>query len=278
MPSLPTFETTFVEPRTAVPATGRRWIIGLVVVVAVLAVVCGTALVLGHSQPTTSTSSGPPTTQVSPASEADRFLATEYALSAQGLPDAKTAASDIADGSNALLSSQAQINQIEQASEAASAASLNPTSPQSQAEQQCVNSADGQITNGESVTQMIASFQQCTQPTADAATAPVQQATQVAQAALAQVKSDLQNADAAMQSLAGITHQESTVASEVVVPSSLASQKQALLAALEVATADALEGSGSATLSGAQTSILQYAGAIGSVGTQENSLVTAMKG
>ena len=261
--------------------------VGAVVVFAVL--VLGTAaLTLTKSKPEASTvrsggnpqtahstdnpqtaasTDSPQTTQVSFGAEATQFLATEEGLSAKGEPYAQAVVNHDSDATQAVQSAQAQTTQIEQAAMAGNVQSLQPGSGTNQ----CLAQALAQPAS-----QVSAAVDQCEAGTTGSP-AFVQQTTQIEQAALTEVTNDLQSADAAMGSLAGLMQQESSVASGLSVPSSLAGQKQDLLGALDVATTDAATSATAGSISDSQSSAQQVWAAIVSVSNQETSLAAAMK-
>jgi hypothetical protein len=283
IPSLPGFETSFTPPPPTRPG-GRRWLIVLLVVVMVAGASVA-ALSIGHggSKPvaasrSSTTTTAPPTTTTQPstATVAGQFQTAEKALSVQGVPYAQTFTSDVSNAANTLTTDEAQISQMTTSSEEAITAAASPTSPQSEAEMQCDNSTLSAATPDEPVSQMMAAFQKC--PVPDDGSAALGQEFQLGKSMVTTVTSDLQNADGAMRSLAGVLAQETTLASQLAVPSSLASDKQELLSALEAATVDADTAATASTVSGASQSAQQLADAIEAATAQTNSLVTAMKG
>jgi hypothetical protein len=201
LPSLPGIDAAFVPDTSARRPASRRWIVGVIAVVVLLAL-GGIVVARGAShRATTSAVGGAPTRpshQASLASEGVRFQAAENVLSAQTLPYARTFTSDVNAAANTIITDEVQIARIERATAAASVASLSPTSLQIEAELQCVY-----LAAGESVSQMMATFQQCTQPEVNAADAPLAREVQIGYSMLALAITDLQNPDAAMISLSG---------------------------------------------------------------------------
>jgi hypothetical protein len=230
----------------------------------------------------TGTVTAPPTSSSptpSLATEAAQYGAAVKALAQQAIPFAQQIAANEDNATAAITSGQQQANQIEQASEAQATQSLNPNNPQNVAEQQCMTNATNTSTLGpQGTAPMMAAIQQClsTYSNGNQAVAGVGQISAIGQQMIATVTSDLQKADAAFRSLAGVLSQETTLASDLTVPTALGPTKQALLGALETANADATTGSASGNLSQLSTAAQSVSGDLGALNAQTNSLVVAM--
>jgi hypothetical protein len=191
------------------------------------------------------------------------------------VPFAQQILSNETSASGAITSAEQQTNQIEQASEAQASANLSPTSPL----QQCMNNAISTSTLGPQGDPAIAEIQQCENTYDNSAqeSNSVGQIAQIGQTMIATATGDIQKADAAFRSLAGILTQETTLASDLNVPTAVAPDKQALLAALEAATAGATTGSAAGTIDQLSTASTNLSGDLGTVNAQTNSLVGSMK-
>lgn len=89
--------------------------------------------------------------------------------------------------------------------------------------------------------------------------------------------SDLQAARSGLQSIGAVLGQQSTLASNLPVPASFATQKQTVLSAVAQATTDDTTAVGSATLDSMSAESAKLGTDLGSVSAQITSLVTAMK-